>query len=70
LAQALLFVEGGDDEGGVHDSGATVYHGKKPMSEETPPPAPAPRHALWSAVGWLRDLFLSVVLAIVLILFL
>lgn len=40
------------------------------MSEETPPPAPAPRHALWSAVGWLRDLFLSVVLAIVLILFL
>jgi signal peptidase I len=41
------------------------------MPDEVEQPSPAHRHtALWSAMAWLRDLLLSVVLAIVLILFL
>ena len=40
------------------------------MSEELEPKPPVERHAMWSAMAWLRDLLFSVVIAIVMILFL
>ena len=40
------------------------------MLEELEPKPPVERHAMWSAMAWLRDLLFSVVIAIVMILFL
>ena len=40
------------------------------MLEELEPKPPVERHAMWSAMAWLRDLLFSVVIAILMILFL
>jgi signal peptidase I len=40
------------------------------MLEALEPKPPVERHAMWSAMAWLRDLLFSVVIAIVMILFL